>query len=409
MSPDSTHRTRGASANFRANAVGVRIESDKVSKLDSGHLKADAGPGAEIYDLLIVGAGFAGLAAAKRAASCGLKVLVVEAKSQIGSHLHTSGILVEEAYQFLAPPAELVRPISRVRLYGPDRAFRDLEQANYRFYTTDTAKLVQWQADEALAAGAEIRLRAPFIRGSQTNDLVDALVGPTLIRARFVIGADGAKSTVASAFGLGLNTKFLVGVERENRDTGTMEPDLLHVFLDARIAPGYIAWAAVHPTGAQIGLAVTRKRSLQLERFKAEIEGRFRMDPAQEYERRAGLIPTNGLVHPWIKNRVLLAGDAAGMVSPLTAGGIRTALQFGDAAGEKIAQFLVGNAKHPSASLRSFLPRFGNRHVLRWLADQNPPNVLLQAAVDFAPLTSGVRRLFFNRIGQGSGGRNDRA
>lgn len=384
------------------------LKETDVSEFDPQNAPIYARPNDEVYDLLIVGAGFAGLAAAKQAALCGTKVLVVDAKSQIGAHIHTTGILVEEAYRFLSPPPELVRPMSGIRLYGPNRAFRDLEQANYRFYTTDTAKILQWQAQEALQAGAEIRVRAPFIRGSQTGDIVDALIGSTLVRARFVIGADGAKSAVASAFGLGLNTKFLVGVERENRDIGTMEPDLLHVFLDRRTAPGYIAWAAVHPNGCQIGLAVTRKRAVQLEQFKAEIEGRFRMDPSQEYERRAGLIPTNGLVHPWIKNRVLLAGDAAGMVSPLTAGGIRTALQFGDAAGQKIAQYLRGDAKHPSVSLRPFLPHFGNRHALRWLADQNPPNALLQAAVDFSPLAFGVRRLFFNRVGYRSDAQNHR-
>ncbi|MGH7470069.1 MAG: NAD(P)/FAD-dependent oxidoreductase [Longimicrobiales bacterium] len=60
---------------------------------------------------------------------------------------------------------------------------------------------------------------------------------------------------------------------------------------------------------------------------------------------RAGMIPCGGVVAPVAARRVMLVGDAAGMVSPVTAGGIHTALKHGLAAGHAIADFLGGRKK----------------------------------------------------------------
>lgn len=369
----------------------------EAETLSSGRAARGSG-GTGPHDVLIVGAGFAGLAAARAAASGGLRTLVVEAKPRIGARPHTSGILVEEAFQALRPPDALVRRVRKIRLTGPDRSTRAFEQTNYAFYTSDVTGLLQWMAREAQNAGAEIRVNAPFTRGVESGDLIEALIGPQLVRTRFLFGADGAKSPVARNFRLGLNEKFLLGVEREYSDAGRLDPDYLHLFLDNRIAPGYIGWAAAHPKGAQIGLAVNAPHRPRIEALKSEAEALFRLKPADEYERRSGLIPCGGLVHPWARGRVILLGDAAGMVSPLTAGGIRTALDFGRAAGEALVAHLRHNGPVPAAALRKAVPHFGAlRHGLRWLADRPPPNWLLQMAVRSAPAAAASRRIFFSR------------
>ena len=69
------------------------------------------------YDLIIVGASFAGLACARTAALRGLKVAVIERKSDPGDQVRTTGILVKEAAEDTDVPAELTRRIRGVRLY----------------------------------------------------------------------------------------------------------------------------------------------------------------------------------------------------------------------------------------------------------------------------------------------------
>src|SRR6185295_12839045 len=84
---------------------------------------------------------------------------------------------------------------------------------------------------------------------------------------------------------------------------------------------------------------------------------------------RAGLIPCGGVVRPVAAPRVLV-GDAAGMVSPVTAGGIHTALKHGLAAGNAVADFLRGKADDPSEQFVRSYPRFRTKRLLRWAFDR---------------------------------------
>ncbi|MCY3545257.1 MAG: FAD-dependent oxidoreductase, partial [Gemmatimonadetes bacterium] len=78
------------------------------------------------YDIAVIGAGFAGLACARRAAQRGLSVVVLERKTEPGERIHTTGILVREAWEEWAAPSALVRRISRVRVYTPSHRFVEL-------------------------------------------------------------------------------------------------------------------------------------------------------------------------------------------------------------------------------------------------------------------------------------------
>ena len=116
----------------------------------------------EACDLVVVGGGFAGLAAARAAALRGMAVLVAEAKPALGVRLHTTGIFVREAADAYDIPTMLSRRVSRVRLYGPSRKAFELDAPGYYFLTTDTAAVLRWMGAEAERAGAQIRVGCRF-------------------------------------------------------------------------------------------------------------------------------------------------------------------------------------------------------------------------------------------------------
>ncbi|MXW72749.1 MAG: FAD-dependent oxidoreductase, partial [Chromatiales bacterium] len=105
------------------------------------------------YDVVVVGAGFAGLACARELAGQGLKVLVIEKKQQAGQHIHTTGILVREAQDEWAAPERLVREIRQVRVYGPSLRSAVVERDDYFFLATDTAGLLGWLQEETAETG----------------------------------------------------------------------------------------------------------------------------------------------------------------------------------------------------------------------------------------------------------------
>lgn len=348
------------------------------------------------YDLVVVGAGFAGLACARRAAERGLSVLVLERQSEPGERIHTTGILVKEAWEEWAAPASLVRRIQRVRVYDPRHRFVELERDSYFFMATDTAGLLRHLVDETRRSGAEIRFGAPWegvapdaepgaARGSIRGSMPLTLAGSGAaagVTCRFLVGADGARSKVAESFGLDRNRRLLKGVEWEYEPRDG-DGDCLHCFIDPECAPGYIGWVVPGVGATQVGLALHRDRRADLRRFSEKIDGLFELSGRRVLEKRGGVIPIGGLLGNFHADRVVLVGDAAGMVSPLTAGGIHQAYRFGKLAADAIADHLEGGggAPHPGEVVRRAYPNHALKRAARWGFDRLPVARALQAGL----------------------------
>ncbi|WP_419937027.1 NAD(P)/FAD-dependent oxidoreductase [Candidatus Palauibacter sp.] len=383
--------------------------------------------GAADYDLVVVGAGFAGLACARRAAERDLSVLVLERQSEPGERIHTTGILVREAWEEWAAPASLVRRIQRVRVYDPSHRFVELERDSYFFMATDTAGLLRHLVDETLRSGAEIRFGAPYegvvstaaagpTRGSMRGSIPLTLAGSGAasgVTCRFLVGADGARSGVAESFGLDRNRRLLKGVEWEY-EPREGDGDCLHCFIDPECAPGYIGWVVPGVGATQVGLALHRDRRADMRRFSAKIDGLFGLSGRRVLEKRGGVIPIGGLLRNFHADRVLLVGDAAGMVSPLTAGGIHQAYRFGKLAADAIADHLEVDGSsdgggsgdgaprpgvpHPGDVVRRAYPNHALKRAARWGFDRLPVARALQAGLLSWNVFRGLaERVFFDR------------
>lgn len=353
-----------------------------------------------LYDLIIIGASFAGLVAARTAAHRGLKVAIIDAKKEPGARVRTTGILVKEAADEADIPSALTRKIAAARLYAPNGMHIDLEAPGYFFLATDTAAILRWLAREAARAGADLLFGARFTGASRDGDRLrlDGLA----LSARYLLGADGAKSQVAQAFGLGRNREFLIGMEAEYEETPTVDPDFIHCFIDSHLAPGYLGWVVPGAGMTQAGLAVSPSplggsRRPRLEAFLKRIDPYFALSNCELRERRSGLIPCGGLVHPFSAHRVLLTGDAAGLVSPLTGGGIRLAFQHGRRAAQAIALHLQDRGPDPGAAMAREYPRFAGKAMLRRAWSLAPPNPLLNAALFTPPMRALAQWVYFHK------------
>jgi len=352
------------------------------------------------FDLVIVGASFAGLACARTAALRGLHVCVLDSKSEPGARLRTTGIVVKEATDDFDVPAHLMRKVRGVRMYAPDGRALDLSAPGYYFQATDTPEFLRWMAAEAQFAGATVRFNTRFESAAETRE---GVLLPSLgLKARFLIGADGARSAVAEQFRLGRNRRFLVGAEIECEPITKIDPRFLHCFADSRLAPGYIGWVVPGHGATQIGIAARHRRKPDLQAFIARVRERFGFNRLHVVQRRSGLIPTGGTVAPLGRGRVLLIGDAAGLVSPLTGGGIHTALSFGRRAAQLVSDYLLDRGPHPAPAFAREIPRYALKRLLRSGFDLAPPNFVFNAMLMTPPMRALAQRIYFHRRGGGA-------
>ncbi len=114
---------------------------------------------------------------------------------------------------------------------------------------------------------------------------------------------------------------------------------------------------------------------------------------------RAGTIPCGGVVQPVTTERALLVGDAAGMVSPVTAGGIHTALKHGLAAGHAVAEFLEGKCDDPHQWFAATYPKFRTKRLLRFLFDHFQSDLLFNLMLGSRPMRLAASQVYFHRRG----------
>jgi len=357
-------------------------------------------------DLVVVGASFAGAACAIAAAQYGLRVCVLERKRDPGLKLHTTGIIVKEAAErtwLNRVPSHLVQRIERVRLYAPNMRNIALQVPDYYFLSTDTPNLMRWLAEEMQAQGVDLRLAQSFTHASATRKAGESRWHlPGIGTTRWLVGADGAKSRVAHRFGLGHVGDFLYGVEYEFSGLRLREPDALHCFLSKTLAPGYIGWATQNPTGVQLGLAFrhrpSRKGSPDIDGLRARVgESLGIPDDLPPDAVRAGLIPCGGPVSPLALPGVILTGDAAGIVSPVTAGGIHSAWRHGWATGEAIARHLRDSGPSPERIAERAAPRYRLKRALRWAFDRAQMDWPFDLLLGSAPMRWAAERIYFGR------------
>jgi flavin-dependent dehydrogenase len=278
------------------------------------------------------------------------------------------------------------------------------------------ARLYQRWLDEAVEAGAVWfpgrsyhEMAAPSAPGARFDVALERVGGAEreVLSTRFVVGADGVQSSIAADLKLSLNRRWIVGFEevyRRAEPVGRSGSARLHCVLDPRLAPGYIAWAVDDGEEIHLGVGGHPRRFAPrdaLSEFLPRAVELVSLEGAELVESRGGRIPVGGVLPRIARSQGLLVGDAAGAVSPLTAGGLDPCLRLSSFAAEVIERTLSGDGRaigeyNGSEFRRRFRLRRWMRSCLsrlrwRWTAEA------AVACLARCPNQSLARRIFFGR------------
>jgi flavin-dependent dehydrogenase len=291
----------------------------------------------KMYDVVIVGAGLAGLQCAKLLSQCGAKILLADRKKDLTKGIHTTGIFVRKTLEDFDFPLDcLGKAVRHVTLYSPKLRPINLTSERDEFRVGKMGKLYESFLLECLANGVEFANETRYV-GAETDR------AKTLVRfesggkswtaqTKVLIGADGANSRVAKDLNLDENREWIVGFEEVWRGVPLEGEPRLHCFLDAKLAPGYLAWATNDGEEMHIGVGGYAARfnpREALEIFREKISKNvLALAGGECVEKRGGRIPVGGVLRRIANQNGLLIGDAAGAVSPLTAGGLDPCLRL---------------------------------------------------------------------------------
>jgi digeranylgeranylglycerophospholipid reductase len=288
-------------------------------------------PGAG-YDVVVVGAGPAGSACARRCAELGLSCLLLEEHATIGHPVQCAGLLsVTAMKECRVSERPVLNRVSGARVrssLGSELAF---DSGITKAFVVDRGLLDREMAAQACDAGAEIRVKTAFSGVKNEGTVVTRGVnGKEEFPFRVLIAADGPRSPVARALGMPRPPVFLAGLQTELLlDT---DPRLVEIYPDA--SPEFFGW--VIPTGegrARIGLAGTHDirgrflRLLSMVGIEEEVCGLHLV---------SGTIPL-GVMPRSFGRRTLFIGDAAGMAKPTSGGGVYTGVRSAVHAAETAA------------------------------------------------------------------------
>jgi len=303
-------------------------------------------------DVVVVGAGPAGCVAARSAASKGVRVVLLEEHGEIGSPVHCAeGLSLNGIRDAGVEPVEPVvsQRISRARVFAPNGSFVDLTSGDWVGYTLNRDVFDRALGELAVRAGAELltcaEAKSVIKDGGRVVGVRAERRGePLEVRAKVVIGADGCGSVVRRSAGLSrwypdvvTCAQFRLGGLRLD-DPGTNE-----FYVGFRYAPGGYAWVFPKSRGvANVGLGVRRLHSEPAVEYLRRFVGsdpRFR--GAEVLGVSGGVTPVSGVLDGIVGDGLMLVGDAAGQLVPMTGAGVHSGVEAGRMAGGVAAEAVV--------------------------------------------------------------------
>ncbi|ADP78008.1 2,3-di-O-geranylgeranylglyceryl phosphate reductase [Methanothermus fervidus DSM 2088] len=305
-------------------------------------------------DVLVVGAGPAGSIAARNAAENGAEVILIDKMSEIGTPKRCAeGISAEGLKRVNIKPkkAWITNEITGVRLVSPNNTSVWLTADKVKFpeagYILERKIFDKYLAMEAARSGAKIKVKT-IARGiDKKND--DIIVHAYCmdekidIKTKIVIAADGPESRVARWFGLKTHTKVkdMISAAQFEMVNVDIDDSSCIEFYFGNVAPGGYAW--IFPKSddvANVGLGVlnTKTKKSAYEHLLSFVKENPATKNAQPVEFNVGGVPVAGMHKNLVADGLMVVGDAAGQVNPLTGGGLVTGMVGGMLAGKVAAE-----------------------------------------------------------------------
>lgn len=302
------------------------------------------------YDVIIVGAGPAGLTAAKEIAENGFSVIVLEKNKVLGDKPCGGAVTLRNLKNFEIPLTAAEQLIECITIVFPRGIPKTVYYEEPVIANFSRIKLAEILAKKANKAGVEIRTNSLVKDIKRVENTWRVSVKPTesrIYESKVLIGADGVFSTVVRItnvrrpFGkheLGFSLQYQIKL-----DTGLECEEFLY---GHEISPFGYGWIFPHGDIARVGVgALYSAMEHDLNDYLRSLTQKYIVDRNLAnlrgiIKKEGAFVPLSGIIRPTYGKGVLIVGDAAGHVQPISGEGIAYAMRGGILAGKVISEGL---------------------------------------------------------------------
>jgi len=325
------------------------------------------------YDVVIAGGGPAGLHTAKCIAEKGIDVVVLEEHYEIGKPLQCAGLVTPRVFDIVGekPRRAILNELRGAHIYSPNGTLVNVDGKTTRAVVLDRSMFDLELAKNAIRAGAKMKLGTKVCevkRGKNPSEGVKILVstsesqGKKRISAKLLILATGSQSRLPRLLGIPPPKEILSGFEIEYAGMSNLTQNFVELFSGSKVANDFFAWIIPLSSkdNALVGLCVSNSETNAFEkvmRLKEYPYAKKFLRKAKPVRYLAGTIPI-GLISKTYSNNILVVGDAACQVKPLTGGGVYTSLKSAVQCGQIAIEAVESN---------DFSDYFLSRYQSSWL------------------------------------------
>jgi digeranylgeranylglycerophospholipid reductase len=295
-----------------------------------------------MLDIAVIGGGPGGLFAAERLAARGFLVHVYEEHSHVGVPVHCTGVLAHDAFAEFGLPADArLNDVRTARFVSPSGYTVTHTTSSVEAVVIDRARFDAMLADRALAAGVTIgrgRRAADITHGS--SRMAVTFDDGSVVRTRAVVLACGAKYVLQRRLGLGMPAAYLQSAQAE---LPCATPGDVEVHFGSAVAPGGFGWAVPvrRESGwsVRVGVMAREDAAPFFREMLSRTGSRWGVTNDAVEEPRRRMLPLAPIERTYA-DRLVVVGDAAGLVKATTGGGIYYSLLSGQLAADVLVDGL---------------------------------------------------------------------
>jgi geranylgeranyl reductase family protein len=300
----------------------------------------------ERFDVVVVGAGPAGSTAAYRLAREGASVLLLDKARFPRDKPCGGGLTLRAVRQLPVSPAPVVEhEVSRFRLRMRYRASFERGSDAPVVLMTQRRRLDAYLAEQAEAAGADFRAGVKVADLAQEAEGIRLTVDGAAVEAAVLVGADGANGTVARSLGLAGDIEQGVALEGNVR-YGAVDPERYRgrAVVELGTVPGGYGWVFPKGDHVNVGVGGWQSEGPNLRQHLDRLCAAHGIASGDVHDLRGHRLPMRRAGTVLARARVLLIGDAAGLVDPLSGDGMYEAFLSSRLAADAILDVVAGRA-----------------------------------------------------------------